>query len=133
MPGNEFESKTRSPAADAIAPDGSEVRVLCNTSRGGVAEFSLSPGAVSRAIVHRTVDEIWYVLQGAGRMWQGRAGHDEILTLTPGVCLSIPVGVRFQFRCDGSEALVVLGVTMPPWPGSDEAVFVEGVWPPSGL
>ena len=133
MPSREFESKTRSQAADAIAPDGSEVRVLCNTGRGGVAEFSLGPGAVSRPIVHRTVDEIWYVLHGAGRMWREHADHSEILTLTPGVCLSIPVGVRFQFRCDGSEALVVLGVTMPPWPGSDEAVFVEGAWRPSAL
>ena len=34
-----------------------------------MARFSLPPFAVSRAVVHRTVDEVWYFLAGHGRMW----------------------------------------------------------------
>ena len=25
--------------------------------------------------------------------------------------------------------LAVVGVTIPPWPGPDEAIFVDGAWP----
>jgi mannose-6-phosphate isomerase-like protein (cupin superfamily) len=38
-----------------------------------------------------------------------------------GLCLTLPVGTRFQFRSFGHEPLSVLGVTMPRWPGPDEA------------
>ncbi len=48
--------------------------------------------------------------------------------MRPGLSLSIPVGTHFQFRCDGPEPLSVLGATMPPWPGEDEAYVVAGIW-----
>jgi mannose-6-phosphate isomerase-like protein (cupin superfamily) len=115
-------------AADAIAPDGSEVRVLCGLSRGGLALFSLAPNAVSKAVAHRTVEEVWYIISGYGRMWRKLGGQEEIVEIGPGVSLSIPTGTHFQFRCDGLEPLAVLGATMPPWPGADEAYFVDGVW-----
>jgi hypothetical protein len=41
------------------APDGSDVRVLCATERGSMISFALPPGAVSRPVAHRTVEEIW--------------------------------------------------------------------------
>jgi mannose-6-phosphate isomerase-like protein (cupin superfamily) len=116
---------------DAIAPDGSEVRVLCGTARGGMAVFSLPPGMVARAVVHRTVDEVWHVLAGAGRIWRRLGDAEEVLDLTAGVSLAIPVGMAFQFRCDGDAPLVVVAATMPPWPGEDEAVFVAGAWTPT--
>jgi mannose-6-phosphate isomerase-like protein (cupin superfamily) len=52
------------------APDGSAVRVLCATARGGTATFTLEPGAVPKAVVHWTVEEIWYVAAGQGRLWR---------------------------------------------------------------
>lgn len=61
-----FETRRIAGAPDAIAPDGSEVRVLCGLSRGGLAVFSLRSGSVSKAVTHRTVEEIWYVLSGRG-------------------------------------------------------------------
>ena len=115
-------------APDAIAPDGSEVRVLCGLSGGGLALFSLPPDAVSKAVAHRTVEELWYIVSGHGRMWRRLDGQEEIVEIGPGVSLSIPVGAHFQFRCDGPQPLLVLGATMPPWPGPDEAYPVEGVW-----
>jgi mannose-6-phosphate isomerase-like protein (cupin superfamily) len=128
MNSGELQAKRRNIGPDAVAPDGSEVRILCGTARGGMAEFCLRPGEVASAIVHRTVDEIWYVLSGTGRMWRASAARSETLALTPGLCVTIPVGTRFQFRCDRSEPLIILGLTMPPWPGGEEAVFVEGEW-----
>ena len=123
-----FETKRISSAPDAIAPDGSEVRVLCGTSRGSFAIFSLSPQAVSSAVAHHTVEEVWYVISGQGRMWRKLGQQEEVVELGPGVSLTIPTGTHFQFRCDGSEPLVVIGATMPPWPGEGEAFLVRGIW-----
>jgi mannose-6-phosphate isomerase-like protein (cupin superfamily) len=121
-------SKRISSAPDAIAPDGSEVRILCGTARGGMAMFSLPPKAVSKAIVHRTIDEVWYFVSGYGRMWRKLDDQEVVEDVGPGCSIAIPVGARFQFRSDSLEPLVVVATTMPPWPGMEEAVFVQGVW-----
>jgi mannose-6-phosphate isomerase-like protein (cupin superfamily) len=126
-----FETKQISAAPDAIAPDGSEVRVLCQVSRGGLAVFSLASKAVSKAVAHRTIEEAWYFIAGGGRMWRKFGDHEDIVEVGPGVSISIPTGTHFQFRCDGAEPLVAIGATMPPWPGEGEAFFVEGKWRPT--
>lgn len=126
-----FETRRVSPAPDARAPDGSEVRILCRMDRASMAHFTLPPAAVSLAVAHRTIEEVWYVLSGRGRMWRRLDGREEIVELAPGVSLTLPVGTRFQFRCDGAEPLTALGVAMPPWPGEDEAYPVEGAWVPT--
>jgi mannose-6-phosphate isomerase-like protein (cupin superfamily) len=113
----------------AIAPDGSKVRVLLSVpGRGGLAHFELGPGEVSVAVRHQTVAEIWYVLSGRGQMWLRAQGAEagEVIDVFNGVCLTIPVGTEFQFRCFEHEALSAVGATMPPWPGSGEAVRVAG-------
>jgi mannose-6-phosphate isomerase-like protein (cupin superfamily) len=126
-----FETKRIHNEPDAIAPDSSEVRVLCQLSRGGLATFSLPPNAVSKAVAHRTVEEVWYIISGIGRMWRKLGGYEEIVDLSPGVSLTIPTGTHFQFRCDGHEPLNAIGATMPPWPGENEAFFVDGAWQPT--
>lgn len=93
-----------------------------------MAHFRLAPGQVAKAIVHRTVDELWFVVAGSGRIWRKTDGAETIISLLPGLSLTIPAGTSFQFRCDGDAPLDVVGVTMPPWPGEDEAVFVAGPW-----
>jgi mannose-6-phosphate isomerase-like protein (cupin superfamily) len=123
-----FATKRVSDAPDVIAPDGSEVRILCGVDRGGMALFSLPPGAVSKAVAHRTIEEVWYFVAGRGRMWRRLDGHEETVAVSAGTSISIPVGTRFQFRCDGPEPLVAVGATMPPWPGPDEAYVVDGPW-----
>jgi mannose-6-phosphate isomerase-like protein (cupin superfamily) len=115
--------------ADVIAPDGCEVRILAQTARGSMAHFTLGPGQVARAVAHRTVEEVWYFLSGQGRMWRRCREREEIVEVAPGVSLSIPLGTHFQLRNDGAAPLAALAVTMPPWPGADEACFVEGRWP----
>jgi mannose-6-phosphate isomerase-like protein (cupin superfamily) len=123
-----FDTQRIATEPDAIAPDGSEVRVLCQGSRGGLAVFSLPPRAVSKAVAHHTVEEIWYVLAGRGRMWRKLGEEESIVELAPGTSLTIPTGTHFQFRCDSAEPLVALGATMPPWPGETEAFQVAGIW-----
>ena len=126
-----FETKALNPAPDVMAPDGSEVRILCRVAGGSMAHFSLPPGAVSKPVAHRTVEEVWFVVSGRGRMWRRLGDREETVDLLPGTSISIPVGTHFQFRCDGAEPLAAVGVTMPPWPGMDEAQAVEGPWTPT--
>ena len=113
------------------APDGSEVRVLCGVGRGGMARFTLPPRAVSRAVAHRTVEEVWCFTSGRGRMWRRLGGDEETVEVGPGPSVAIPVGTRFQFRSDSDEPLSAIGATMPPWPGEGEAFAVEGPWQPT--
>jgi mannose-6-phosphate isomerase-like protein (cupin superfamily) len=120
-------------APDTVAPDGSDVRILLQLARGSMAHFELAAGRVSGAVAHRTVEEIWYVLGGQGEMWRRQGEREETVPLQPGTCLSIPAGTHFQFRATAGGPLAVVGVTMPPWPGPEEAYDVPGAWPPGPL
>jgi len=111
-----------------IAPDGSDVRVLLGLQGGGMAHFELGPGKVAKAVAHHRVEEIWYVLAGRGEMWRKQGEREETVTLEPGVCISIPRGTHFQFRASATEAVSAVAITMPPWPGPDEAFEVAGPW-----
>jgi mannose-6-phosphate isomerase-like protein (cupin superfamily) len=126
-----FATKRLSVARDAVAPDGSDVRVLLELTGGGMAHFELPPGHTSRAVTHRTVEEIWFFLSGHGEMWRKQEDLEEIVPVEPGVCLTIPLGTHFQFRSLRYEPLVALGVTMPLWPGEGEAIVVQGKWEPT--
>lgn len=126
---SELATKTLGRAADVIAPDGCEVRILAQTARGSMAHFTLPPGQTSRAVAHRTVEELWFFLAGRGRMWRRHGEAEHVVEVGPGVSISIPLGTRFQLRNDGDEPLAAVAVTMPPWPGEDEAYCVDGEWP----
>ena len=128
---NAFATMPLSAAPASVAPDGSDVRALLRLAGGSMACFELAAGTVARAIKHRTVAEVWFVVSGHGEMWRKQDEREEIVVLEPGVCLTIPVGTHFQFRASVSEAVVVIGVAMPPWPGEGEAVPVAGPWVPS--
>jgi mannose-6-phosphate isomerase-like protein (cupin superfamily) len=127
-----FETRRLPSAHDVIAPDGSEVRILLALGRGSMAHFALASGQTSAAVRHRSVEELWYVLSGQGEMWRRTDDPQEaIVVLEPGVSVSIPPGTRFQFRATGTDPLCAVGVTMPPWPGADEAEIVAGPWQPT--
>lgn len=120
----------RSAEPDVIAPDGSEIRLLIDHRHAAVGasvvEVTLPAGQVSRPVYHRTVEEVWYILEGTGKVWRCPPAADEsllvpALPVAPGDALVIPVGWMFQFSADESGNLRFLCVTMPPWPGNDEA------------
>lgn len=128
---SDFATKRLSADADVAAPDGSDVRILLGLAGGGAAHFQLAPGKTSRAVTHRTVEEIWFFVGGLGEMWRRQGTREEIVAVEPGVCLTIPLGTHFQFRALGDKPLAAVGITMPPWPGEGEAISVEGRWPPT--
>ena len=123
----------RNITSDATAPDGSEIRLLIDgrhlSRRASLCEVTLPPGQVSRPVRHQTVEEIWYVLEGHGRVWRspGESGHqpqetpEEIVEVGPGDALTIPTGWRFQFSAGPQGPLRFLCYTSPPWPGPEEA------------
>ena len=126
-----FSTRRLSKQPDAVAPDGSNVRVLLELKGGGMAHIELAPGETSVAVAHRTIEEIWYFVSGQGEMWRKQGEREEIVVVEPGVGLTIPLGTHFQFRALGDEALAAIGVTMPPWPGEGEAYEVGGKWMPT--
>jgi len=96
----DFATRHLGDAPDAIAPDGSEVRLLGALSRGSMAAFRLAPKAVSKAVAHRTVEEIWFFTAGHGRMWRRLASREEITEVAPGVSITIPTGSkRWRSQC----------------------------------
>jgi mannose-6-phosphate isomerase-like protein (cupin superfamily) len=95
-----------------------------------MAHFEIAAGEVSTAVVHMSVEEIWYILSGHGSMWRKHDASEDIVELRPGLSLTIPCGTHFQFRAEGAEPLQILAITMPPWPlDREEAIAVAGKWP----
>ena len=131
----------RGEQADVYAPDGSEIRLLADgrhsASRSSMVEVVLPAGQVSRPVYHRTVEEIWYILEGRGRVWRCPPDIDAAdappQDVSPGDALVIPTGWRFQFAAGPNSGQRFLCHTTPPWPREDEAVAVEygGLGPPT--
>ena len=115
-----------------VAPDGSEVRLVLTDAHGAtrcsVVEVTIAAGETSRPVHHRTVEEVWYVLSGAGDIWRcppgAPAAEIPLVRVAAGDCLVIPTGWDFQFRADANSDMRFLCVTMPAWPGMYEAVEV---------
>lgn len=85
-----------------------------------------------RACRFRTIEEYWYVLSGEGEVWRKATdGRESITRLVPGVCIDISLGTAFQYRCTGDVPLVFTCTALPPWPGDDEALIMDGPWTPS--
>jgi mannose-6-phosphate isomerase-like protein (cupin superfamily) len=126
-----FETRGLSAQPDATAPDGTAVRLLLSLRGGSMAHFELPAGAVSHPVSHRTVEEIWFVTSGRGSIWRRRDGLERIEGLSPGEALTIPLGTAFQFRAEAGEPLCFVAITMPPWPGADEALPAPGPWTPT--
>jgi mannose-6-phosphate isomerase-like protein (cupin superfamily) len=115
---------------DAIAPDGSEIYFLVGDARrASLVEVRLQSGSTSKPVRHRTVEEIWYVLAGEGRVWRRSSDPspegESTVDVRPGSVLTIPTGWAFQFQASTEADLRFLCYTSPPWPGDQEAEPVE--------
>ena len=129
--GRLYETKSLGAGVDATAPDGTAVRLLLSLAGGSMAHFELPAGAVSHAVTHRTVEEIWFVVSGRGGIWRRKDGQERIDPLAPGTSLTIPLGTAFQFRAEAGSPLAFIAITIPPWPGADEAMAASGPWTPT--
>ena len=87
------------------SPLGAHVRLLMDGPHGDMIHSTVPPGMVGRACHFRIIDEYWYVLSGEGEIWRRAPdGHEGTTRLIPGVCVDIPLGTAFQYRCTGSVA-----------------------------
>src|SRR5438105_1007602 len=122
---------------DAIAPDGSEIRVLGHAAkRPSLVEVTPAVGQASPPVRNKNVEEIWYVTSGDGEIWRrppaDQPGESEVIRAAMGDAVVIPTGWAFQFRASPREPLRFICFTSPPWPGEEEAVAAEpGAWEPS--
>lgn len=122
---------TAATAEHGRSPLGAWIRILMDGPHGNMIHSTVPPGMVGRACHFRTIDEYSYVLSGEGEIWRRSSGGSESVTrLIAGVCVDIPLGTNFQYRCTGGEPLVFMCTALPPWPGDDEAVIVDGPWLP---
>jgi mannose-6-phosphate isomerase-like protein (cupin superfamily) len=113
------------------SPLGSHIRFLLDGPHGNMIHATVPPGMVGRACRFRTIEEYWYILSGEGEIWRRSPdGQESVTTLIPGVCIDIPMGTAFQYRCSGTAPLLCIVTAMPPWPGDDEAVIIDGPWVP---
>jgi len=116
---------------DAVSPAGADIRFIMDGTTGNMIHSTVKPGQINRATIHATVSEFWYVLEGAGQIWRKDDNGEKIVDLVAGTAIDIPVGTAFQYRCNGFEALKFICITMPAWPGDNEATHFEGIWAPS--
>jgi len=116
---------------DARSPAGAEIRFIMDGPTGNMIHSTVPPGQVNRATRHKTVSEFWRVLEGAGEIWRSDGTEESVVDLVAGVSIDIPVATAFQYRATGTAPLKFICISMPPWPGDDEAVYVEGPWQPT--
>lgn len=116
---------------DAKSPAGAEICFLMDGEGGNMIHSSVPPWQINRATVHKTVSEFWYIMEGEGEIWRDDGQESSVTSLVSGTAIDIPVGTAFQYRNISDKPLKFICITMPPWPGDEEAVYVEGIWEPT--
>jgi mannose-6-phosphate isomerase-like protein (cupin superfamily) len=117
--------------ANGKSPAGADIRFLMHGMTGNMIHSTVPPHQTNRATVHATVSEFWYVLEGHGEIWRDDGDESNITVLVPGISIDIPVGTAFQYRNVSDVELKFICISMPPWPGESEALFVENIWQPT--
>jgi mannose-6-phosphate isomerase-like protein (cupin superfamily) len=98
-----------------LAPSGkTEIRMLPNLPSGEVTHATLSPGEISKPAYLEGLSEFFFGLSGSGEVWRSDGSNENVVELMPKRCVSMPAGVRFQYR-SGNEGLRFLVVVAPRW------------------
>jgi len=105
--------------------DGSEIRELLAhrnsvIQKQSLAEARLAPGASTTPHYHRLTEEIYYLLEGHGRMRIGDQERDVL----PGDAIAIPPGAVHQITNTGSGVLKFLCCCAPAYEHED-TVLIE--------
>ena len=122
---------TLSPEPDTKSPAGADIRFIMDGQTGNMIHSTVPPRQINRATIHATVSEFWHVLEGEGEIWRRHNDEERTTALTKGVSIDIPVGTAFQYRNTGAAPLRFICISMPPWPGDQEASHLDGPWEPS--
>ena len=126
-----MKSKTLPEQPDAKSPAGANIRYLMDGVTGNMIHSTVPPHQVNKATVHATVSEFWYILEGQGEIWRNDGVESCVTPLVPGTAIDIPVGTAFQYRNVADIDLKLICIAMPPWPGDQEATYIEGKWQPT--
>lgn len=108
--------------------DGSEIRELLSARNSAIrnqslAEARLPVGAATQPHFHPRAEEIYFILEGRGRMRL----EDAVREVGPGDAIAIPPGMRHQIINAGSETLRFLCCCAPCYEHED-TVMVDD-WP----
>ena len=106
----------RNDTTSFITKDGSEIRELMAYRNSCIRNLSLAEAmlpvvAVTQEHYHTGTDEIYYILQGRGRMRVG----DEERAVGPLDAIAIPSGQRHNIANTGNEPLVFLCCCAPAY------------------
>lgn len=106
--------------------DGSTIRELMayrnsEAARMSLAEASLPPGGKTECHVHREVEEIYYFLEGRGRILVG----DEFFDVEPGDSILHLPGVRHQTWNTGDARMVFLCCCAPAYEHDDTDILPD--------
>jgi len=104
-----FVTKDASEIREILAPRNSAIQ------RQSLAEATLHPGQASVEHCHPRTEEIYYILQGTGRIKVG----EEAREVLPGDGIAIPPGQRHRIRNTGKEDLVFLCCCVPAYEHED--------------
>jgi mannose-6-phosphate isomerase-like protein (cupin superfamily) len=107
-----------------ITADGSSIRELAGIPSGNAINQSLAeatgpPGGETVEHFHRTSEEIYHFIAGAGRM---RLGAEEA-DVRAGDTVVIAPGLRHKLFNPGSEPLVLLCCCAPPYSDEDTVLL----------
>jgi mannose-6-phosphate isomerase-like protein (cupin superfamily) len=109
-----------------ITADGSEIRELLAhrnscIRRQSLAEARLPPGGKTTPHHHPQTEEIYYLLEGVGRMRIG----DQERDVRPGDAIAIPPGVVHQIVNTGPAVLKFLCCCAPGYEHQDTVLETE--------
>ena len=128
------------PKNEYPAPDTSKIFQAVDSpiGTGGLAIAVLEGKQVSIPVQHRTIYEMWFVLEGDGDFVQpAHPGAGDGVRLEPDTTLTVMPHEPFQFRNTGTRKLRILMLTAASWPGGKEATVKPGAecacWPHGGL
>ncbi len=57
-----------------------------------MCQFTLPPNSTSKAVKHKTVEDIWYFIGSSGQVWRKHSDIEEVTEVIPDV-----------FRCRGGD------------------------------
>jgi mannose-6-phosphate isomerase-like protein (cupin superfamily) len=100
--------------------DGSEIRELLAhrnscIHKQSLAEARLAPGQATTPHYHPVVEEIYYILEGTGRMQLG----NEVAEVGPGDAIAIPPGMIHTIENTGDQTLKFLCCCAPGYEPTD--------------
>jgi len=87
------------------------IGILPSFLEGEIAHATAIPNQVSEPAAAAGLAELFYILEGNGRLWRGSGGVDSITPLSPHDCVTITPGVEYQFRADGGPMKFLVATT----------------------